>query len=154
MKALLAALLVFGTPGIDQDDKSAPPAPGLATSLPEPAYLPQAARAVLRERMRRHGPDSRDLLTTLTLLYHDRAAELAGRIESEPLLAEPGKAGPDTLNAALPARFFVLQKQLQQRAGDVARAARAKDNGKMATAFGKVVEVCVACHAVYVKGGK
>lgn len=129
------------------------PAPHLrAQELPAPSYLPQVARVVLRERMGRHGPDAVDLLMSVTLLRHQQAAEAAQRIANEPQLAEPSRADFNALNAALPSRFFVLQKQTQERARELAAAARAEDDGRVANAFARLTETCVSCHSVYLRG--
>ena len=157
MRGLLLSLVLVGTTaGIDPTDGSSPAGPTDPSSwaIPEPAYMPEAARQVLRERMRRHGPDARELMLAVVTLRHEQAAQIAERIQSEPSLADPSRAGSDTLNAALPPKFFVLQKQLAVRSADVARAARKQDDAKITQAFGKLLETCVSCHSVYMKGGK
>src|SRR5688572_19267802 len=54
--------------------------------LPAPDYLPEAARALLRKKMERHGQDARDLMFGVTLLQYDMARAAAQRISSEPRL--------------------------------------------------------------------
>lgn len=119
--------------------------PGLAA----PDYIPEAARALLRKKMERHGQDARDLMFSVTLLQYDVAKAAAQRISSEPRLVRPIVGGEDDLNALLPQRFFVLQDESRMRAQAVATAAEKKDDKALAESYGRLVETCVACHSAY-----
>jgi cytochrome c553 len=117
--------------------------------LPAPDYLPDAARALLRKKMERHGQDARDLMFAVTLLQYDAARATAQRISSEPRLVRPVPGGEDDLNSLLPERFFVLQEEARTRAQAVATAAEKKDDKALADSYGRLVETCVSCHASY-----
>jgi len=123
-----------------------PPAPA---KLPEPEWLPEAAREMLATRMQRHGEELMLLLVTVLTLGHEDSAHLAREVAAEPRIGRPSPGEKDTLNALLPARFFELQDELRERALSVADAADAKDSGRVVRAFGKLTETCVSCHAVY-----
>lgn len=117
--------------------------------LPKPDYIPEAARALLRKKMERHGDDARDLMFAVTLLQYDAAKAAAQRISTEPRLVRPIAGGEDDLNALLPERFFVLQDEARSRAQAVATAAEKKDDKALADSYGRLVETCVSCHASY-----
>lgn len=121
--------------------------------LPEPDYLPQLAREYLRRRMARHARDMQGLISAVVLLDKALARDLATGIATEPRLARPFGAADedDTLNKALPLRFFTLQDELRLRAQQVADASKADDDRALAVAFGKLAETCVACHSAYLK---
>lgn len=159
---LLAALTGAGEPPPKKPAaKDAPkaerqakaPQPKAAKGLPEPDYLPQLAREYLRRRMDRHARDMQTLISAVVLLDKRLARELATAIATEPRLARPTAAGDedDTLNKALPLRFFTLQDELRLRAQQVADAAKSDDDQALATAFGRLAETCVSCHSAYLK---
>ncbi|MBI4818036.1 MAG: cytochrome c [Deltaproteobacteria bacterium] len=101
--------------------------------------------------MHRHAGDASDLLWAVLRLDSPEVELLSRRIAEEPQLARPTSDTPsDMLNRALPPKFFVYQEELKARAEALARAARAKDNDEVASAFGQMVETCVACHDTYV----
>ena len=134
-------------------EKAPEPKEPKARALPEPDYLPQLAREYLRRRMERHARDMQALISAVVLLDKDLARELATAIATEPRLARPEVAGDedDTLNKALPLRFFTLQDELRLQAQKVADAAKTDDDKALATAFGRLAETCVSCHSAYLK---
>ena len=151
--ALTVALLVTGTPEVDAAKKR-PLTVGITPEpdrprLAAPDYLPELARSVLRERMQRHGDQMMRLLLAVTFLQHEVAAATAKDIAGEPRLVRPLPGGADDLNRLLPERFFVLQDQLRKEASDLEAAAKARNDAKMAAAFGRVSQTCVACHSAY-----
>ncbi len=118
-------------------------------SLPEPDYLPEDARRVLKKKMARHGKDMVELMLSVTLLRYDVAREAAQRIASEPRMARPIVGGEGDVNAALPERFFVLQDEARMRAREVRDAAAKRNDKALAESFGRLTETCVSCHSAY-----
>jgi hypothetical protein len=119
------------------------------SSLGRPDYLPEQARALLRQKMERHGQDARDLMYGVTLLQYDVARAAAKHISSEPRIIRPLPGGEADLNALLPERFFVLQDEARLRARAVSEAAEKRDDKALAESYGRLVETCVACHSTY-----
>jgi hypothetical protein len=120
-----------------------------AQHLPPPGYLPAAARALLGERMEQHAEGITDLITSVVLLDHEAAADVARDIADGPRIARPLPGQSDALNASLPKRFFDLQDELHERARAVATAAAARDDRKLAQSFAALTQTCVACHSAY-----
>lgn len=120
-------------------------------ALRAPEHVPELARQMLRRRMGRHALDVTDLFYAVLFLEHGDAQALAARVKSEPKLARPRAGDDDTVNVALPERFFVLQDELKSRAAAVELAAKARDDAKLAKAFGALTETCVACHSAYLE---
>ncbi|NMO19798.1 cytochrome c [Pyxidicoccus fallax] len=127
------------------DKKAAKPAP----SLPVPPYMPEGARAALRQKMERHGQAMTDLMLGVMLLQYEVAGDAAGRIVNEPRLGRPIPGGDDELNSLLPERFFTLQDELRSRAQAVEAAAKKRDDAALAESFGQLTQTCVSCHSVY-----
>lgn len=117
--------------------------------LPQPAQFPEIARDLLRRRMLRHGEETQALLAAVLRLDHPKVQEYAAEIASEPRIARPFRDGEDVLNDVLPERFFELQQQLSNTAGELSEIARTHDDAKVARAFSDVVGTCVECHSVY-----
>lgn len=126
--------------------------PPKQAELAEPTWLPPEARNLLSARMERHGEDMTFLLPSVVLLSYRWAEGLTERIAAEPRLARPGVGDADSLNARLPTRFFELQDEVRARAQEVSAAAKARDDARMAKAFGELTQTCVACHALYLQG--
>jgi len=118
--------------------------------LPEPARLSPTVRALLHERMERHGAQMSELSWNVVKLDWDAARDLAGEVAAEPRLARV--ADPTLLNAELPARFFELQDALHDRALAVQKAAAARQGTQLADAFADLSRVCVSCHQSYLGG--
>ena len=117
--------------------------------LREPQHLPAAARLILVRRMERHGVDMTQLLWSVLMLNYDEVQKSADQIASEPRLARPLPGGSSELNALLPPRFFELQDQLYATAKGVSEAAQARNDGRIAKAFGNLSQTCIQCHGLY-----
>jgi hypothetical protein len=112
--------------------------PDSPKKLEPPGYIPAKLRRVLQKRMEHHGSAAMGLTVAVVLLSHDDVAELALQIAEEPGMARPREGETDTLNSALPAKFFEFQDQLRFRARELSTAAASRNNGKMNAAFAKV----------------
>lgn len=117
--------------------------------LPTRDDLPEQAKEMLRARMMRHGENMTSLMTHVLLLDYDIAAILASDLAREPKLGRPSPTEQGTLNALLPAKFFVYQDELARSATSLAQAATEKDDRKLVEAFGAVATSCVGCHSSY-----
>ncbi|MEY4514328.1 MAG: hypothetical protein RLZZ450_6450 [Pseudomonadota bacterium] len=104
---------------------------------------------MLRARMVRHGGDMTALMIHVLLLDYEVAAILSSDLAREPKLGRPRPDEKGTLNALLPAKFFVHQDELAASATALAQAARARDDQKLVEAFGAVAKSCVGCHSSY-----
>src|SRR5687768_354548 len=102
--------------------------------LGEPSRISPQARELLAARMERHGDTMMWLMATVVLLKHEPVHELAQEIALEPKISRPAAGDQDTVNAALPPRFFELQDELQKRAAALAQAAAARDDAAMGAA--------------------
>jgi len=117
--------------------------------LPSREELPPEAKEMLAGRMMRHGEEMTTLMIHVLLLDYDVAGILAADLAREPKLGRPAPSEKGTLNALLPAKFFVYQDQLESSATALAQAAAAKDDKKLVDAFGAVAKSCVGCHSTY-----
>jgi cytochrome c556 len=135
-----------------------PQAPQLAAAVAPPArlaapeYLPENARAVLRTIMTAHAHNMGDLVSAIMVLDYDRILSGAEAVVSDASLARPLTGDATELNALLPEKFFSTQDQLRREARGLADAARARSAFQVASAYGRLSEVCVNCHAVYRAG--
>jgi hypothetical protein len=135
-----------------------PQAPQLAAAvtppprLAPPEYLPENARAILRTIMAAHAHNMGDLVSAIMVLDYDRIVAGAEAVASDATLARPLTGDATELNALLPEKFFWTQDQLRRQARDLADAARARSAFQVASAYGRLSEVCVNCHAVYRAG--
>ena len=120
--------------------------------LPPVTYLPEAARAVIQKTMARHGEHTWALTDAVTVLDYDSAIEHATRLVSGGTFARPLTQDATDMNARLPERFFELQYQLRASTDRLVVAARARDGEQLAAAYGQLVQVCISCHSVYLKG--
>jgi hypothetical protein len=117
--------------------------------LHAPDYLPIQAREMLAARMQRHGEEMMYLTAMVLTLNHEGAAHLAEHIAEEPRIARPGPDEHGTISQLLPARFFDLQDELNERAKVMASAARTGANDEMVQAYGRLTQTCVSCHEAY-----
>jgi cytochrome c553 len=122
---------------------------GQRVDLPSREELPPEAKEMLRARMARHGEEMTALMIHVLLLDYDVAGILASDLAREPKLGRPAANEKGTLNALLPARFFVHQDALAASATAVAQAAAARDDRKLVEAFSAVAKSCVGCHSTY-----
>ena len=123
------------------------PSRTIQPEMAPPRGIPPALRAILRERMRRHADQMRDLVASALVLDYDGAARAAGAIYDEPTLARP--LAPDELNQLIPDRFFTLQDELRTQTRQVVRAAAEQDGSKVAEELGGLARTCVLCHSAY-----
>jgi hypothetical protein len=128
------------------------PRPVAREELPVSAAIPPAARQIVRTKMVRHDVQMRDLLTRVVLLDDDGVARVGGEVFDEPSLARP--LGDDELNGLLPERFFVLQDELKARARRLVIASQKHDHGAIADEFAALAKSCIACHQVFLDGGR
>lgn len=131
--------------------KEKPQASKVEKGLPTPGYLPELARAFLRQKMQNHGRDMQDLVRHVILLRYKSASELAQKIASEPRLVRPIVGGENDLNAALPEQLFVLQDELRNQSKHLADAAAKENSEELSAALGRVTETCISCHSAYLK---
>jgi hypothetical protein len=108
--------------------------------------IPSEAEAKVTDRMKRHAADLLGLTHATTVL--DRKAIVATaertRIDAPLTLTIDGGVVAD-------ARFQQLDQQLRERVAELATAARKHDDAALATAFGRTMETCVRCHALYLR---
>ena len=117
--------------------------------LTEPP-LSLTARALIHQKMVNHSKQMTDLVWAVVLLNYPQSAELAQAIAAEPRLGRPTSGDATELNSALPPRFFELQDELRTRAQHLETAARVRDPGATAKAYGQLAETCVSCHDAYI----
>lgn len=128
---------------------------GAAPSRPDAGAnrpLPKEIRAFLRSStMNNHGDGLMRLMAAVTLLQYDDIQEAANGIAQEPRLAVVATSELDSPNAAIPARFFELQRGLRAPARALADAATRHDDAKIGEALGRMVQACVACHSEFLE---
>jgi len=145
MLGLFGALLLAGVLG------RASAAPAKAPDAAGAQVLSKEARAVMRTRMKSHGPEMEQLIWSVVLLQRAQTQAIADRMGSAAKLARPLPGQLDTVNAAVPELFFGFQDNLHARARELGDAAKTKDDEAIGRAFGKLAETCVACHARYLE---
>jgi cytochrome c556 len=127
-----------------------------AISPPErlgpPQYLPESARVLLRARMAAHAREMSELVSAIMVLQYEPIREHAEQIANDDSLARPITGDATELNAALPEAFFQRQDELKAQSRALAKAAAAMNAFEVATAYGRVSETCVRCHASYRAG--
>lgn len=111
--------------------------------------LPEEVREVLGARMGRHGEQMSSLLIYVVMLEHDLVEMFAEQLAREPRLGRPAPHEKGTINAMLPAEFFVHQDALLESSRALSRAARERDDIQLVTSFGAVTRACVGCHTAY-----
>jgi len=128
---------------------SPPAAPAQTTNELPGDQLSSTVRRAIGKRMAHHSANLGDLLKAVLILDRDGVQERVKAITDAPKLARPAPGETDTLNAAVPPRFFELQDAMVKRAIAVSDAAKKRDDLQMGKAFGQLTEACVACHSVY-----
>lgn len=123
------------------------PSRSIEPEMAAPRGIPPALRAVLKDRMQRHGAQMGQLVSRLLVLDYDGAARAAGAIYDEPTIARP--VAPDELNQLLPDPFFALQDDLKAQTRRVVSAAAQQDGRKVAEELGGLARTCVLCHSAY-----
>jgi hypothetical protein len=113
--------------------------------------LSPLARAAIRIKMVRHGSDASALIEAVTLLQYRRAHGLAEDVAQEPALARPLTSEAEQIANALPERFFRYQEELSKQARRLSEAAAAERPDLLGAQFGRTVQVCIGCHAEYLR---
>jgi cytochrome c556 len=111
--------------------------------------LPEGARDILRPWMAAHRTDVDQLVSAVLMLHYDKAAEVATNMANDPHLARPTPESWDSINNAIPKKFFDLQDAYRAAAKKVASSARMRDSNGLARDFGGLMQSCVRCHASY-----
>jgi cytochrome c556 len=114
---------------------------------PEP--LSPTARAILKERMASHARDMGELVSAIMLLKYPAIAQRADAIAADVNLSRPLTGDATELNSSLPEKFFLRQDDLKASARLLGDAARNLDPYQVASAYGRLSEACVRCHADY-----
>ncbi len=135
--------------------KGAAQKPGAASApkrrvMAQPDHLPEELRLLLLRRMANHARDVSELMFSVLFLQYDDAVVLAKSIKEEPRLARP-TPDDETINRGISSKFFTFQDDLRRRAGEVADSAAKKDSKAMGEAYGRMMQVCVSCHATYLE---
>jgi hypothetical protein len=112
-----------------------------------PQPLSNQVRALLHERMSSHAEDMSDLVSAIMLLEYSRIISRADKIASDVNLSRPTTTDATELNASIPETFFVHQDDLKAAARALADAGRTGNPYQVASAYGRVSEMCVRCHA-------
>jgi hypothetical protein len=135
----------------DQPPQQAELARAIATpdrrAPPEP--LSPTARSILKERMASHARDMGQLVSAIMLLRYPAIAQQADAIAADVNLSRPIANDATELNSSLPEKFFVYQDDLKASARILAAAARELAPYRVASAYGRLSEGCVQCHADY-----
>lgn len=118
-----------------------------------PGFIPEAARSLLRTRMASHARDMSDLMSAVVNLRYVDAEALAGEIVDDVSLARPVGDDATELNNLLPAQFFILQDRAREDARAVADGAHRMKAIDLGSAYGRLSERCVACHALFRPAG-
>jgi len=148
VSVLMAGACASTPPHPVQQDQlaNAVAAPDRATP---PAYLSNAARELLRNRMASHAGDMSTLVSAIMILDYPRIAERAAAIASDANLARPLSDDATELASSIPSSFFDYQDELKVRARTLEEAARQQAAFRVADAYGQLSQTCVRCHAVY-----
>jgi cytochrome c556 len=125
----------------------APPA-----RLQPPESLSPVAQAMLKQRMKAHAYEMRDLVSAIMVLQYGEIQAGALRIANDASLSRPLTQDATELNSGLPEKFFSYQDRLRLEAKTLADAAARQGPGEIANSYGRLSEVCVQCHATYRAG--
>jgi hypothetical protein len=99
--------------------------------------------------MKGHARDMSDLIAAIMVLDYPTIAGRSRAIASDVNLSRPLRGDATELNAALPEKFFVRQDELKAAARTLERAAQELEPNAVASAYGRLSEACVRCHADY-----
>lgn len=117
---------------------------------PEPE-LSGVARALLRRGMAHHLRSTDRLYQAAIRLHFEEARAAAQAVVDEPSWTPPDRAGPETLNAGVPPRFYLLQEKMRASARSVGAAAAKQDAKGLGASLGALAQDCIACHAAYLR---
>jgi hypothetical protein len=145
MKPLLPAYLLLAVLVGDAASAQTP------VPSPKPAPLPADVgdgRSAVQRRMNRHGGALMELTLAVTLLQRKTIEESATQIGMDtglPVMPPGAAETPSQRN------FRYLETVLRERTATLAKASREGDNAALATAFGNMMQVCIACHSLYLQ---
>jgi len=145
----LLSVFAFLGDGARAQAPSSPASQSPPASKPEPMppdVVPSDGRAVVQRRMNRHGADLMELTLAVTLLQRKTIDEAAKRIGSDTGLPV---MPPSSAETASQRNFRYLESVLRQRTAALAKASQDGDNQALATAFGNMMQICIACHSLY-----
>jgi hypothetical protein len=144
MKPLLSAcLLLVVLLGDVAGAQSSGPSP--QKPAPMPADIGDG-RSVVQRRMNRHGGELMELTLAVTLLQRKTIDEAATQIGLDTGLPAMPAGAAETASQR---NFRYLESILRERTATLAKASRTGDNAALATAFGDMMQVCIACHSLY-----
>jgi hypothetical protein len=90
-----------------------------------------------------------ELVSAIMLLRYPAIAQQADAIAADVNLSRPVANDATELNSSLPEKFFAYQDDLKASARVLRDAARAQAPYRVASAYGRLSEGCVQCHADY-----
>lgn len=151
--ALLMGVSCAATPAQPPQQPQMERAVQAPSRLEPPETLPGPVRAILKERMKSHAAEMRELMAAIMILDYPAIRDRAAGIANDGSLARPLSGDASELNTALPEKFFTFQDELRTRAKALAEAGGRQDAFEVADAYGRLSETCVRCHAVYRQGG-
>jgi Cytochrome C' len=141
-RLLLSSLVAFFLVG---DARAQAPAPAADNAASGDAGLVDG-RSVVQRRMSKHGASLMELTLAVTLLQRKTIAEAATRIGSDTGLPVMPPSSTETQSQR---NFRYLEGVLRKRTTTLAQASSNGDNAALATAFGNMMQACIACHSLY-----
>jgi Cytochrome C' len=140
-RLLLSSLVAIFLAG---DARAQTPAPAADTAASADAG--PDGRSVVQRRMSKHGASLMELTLAVTLLQRKTIAEAATRIGSDTGLPVMPPSSTETQSQR---NFRYLEGVLRKRTTTLAQASSNGDNAALATAFGNMMQACIACHSLY-----
>ncbi len=143
--ASLVAVALLSSAALAQGSVFPSKAEKKAARLLTPESVSAESRAFLKNQMKTHAKEMRDLGVATATLKYDLVRKLAQGVAADPRL-DPS-VGPA---AKLPPGFFALQDHLRKKAQAVADVAEKKDPDGLADAYSDLVVTCMACHWAFI----
>lgn len=107
-------------------------------------------RDLLRKEMLSIEEASKDILSALIAGDDERVAGLAQQVHDSFILAQSMTPEDEQdLMAAVPEDFVTRDRAFHELSATLAEAARNGDRAQQHADFGRMVEACTACHALY-----
>lgn len=117
-----------------------------AARLLDDVRVPEKTRSFLRNKMKHHSEEMRELVMAVVLLDHQRSRSLAWAIANQPRL---DRSVLQQQGVVLDPSFFTLQDQLKANAKTLAEATADKDPGSLTASLSQVLNTCATCHALF-----
>lgn len=125
------------------------PATGQEANPVSPDLTPKL-RELLRQEMLSIEQASKDILSALIAGDDAGVAELAQQIHDSFILQQSmTPEDKQDLMAAVPEDFVTRDRAFHQLSADLAQAGRDGDRDAQHAEFGRMIEACTACHALY-----